>query len=648
MDRFERIDKLGEGGQGKVYKVRKKDTGEVVVLKMINCSDPQFATLAEREIEVMKACVHPHIIRFEESFQHTGKSGSWVCLVMQYCAGGDLFTKFKNAVQEKKKFDEATLVSWICQIASGLHYMHEKDLWHRDVKAANVLFDEKGVVKLGDFGLSSSYSPDGHKTVVGTPFYFAPEIMLNKQYSNKVDIWNLGVVMLELMTFKQRPVNVEVLQDDQQPKKIQHSLIKEGYSKKLALLIASTLSKNPDQRPSPREILQQLTHDNDGVADTDTAFVQNESLLRETLAAHPLFANVAKKQNPPPAAAAAAPAAAAAATHSSHNTRHADNGLGRPAAKTPPGSNTAHKETTKESTQRKRMTMAEGELQRLVQTDDDRASVAYLAGQFDRMGAGTSRDRKSPPPQSPQQPAWQTARSPLTANDRAATFPTSGSNSSGNTAATPTAGGGFAKGSNTKSPTSPLASPRPPHQTPGVASRERRATAAPVPASHWPQHPRSPIANDGSGGSAADVSDNWSPKGPHRQAPPPGIHSGKVYAPQQQQAQQQQQSPVPHTYADPRHAAAHQQQHPHHSPAANGAHATHQHHPHHHGYTGGAGGGIVGGAGGSGGAGGLHFQSPPQHRASPTGGGGRGIGETGLRQVHTQLQQIHQQQLSHR
>eukprot|EP00659_Diplonema_papillatum_P016409 gene16409-25157_t len=237
MERFERIDKLGEGGQGKVYKVRKKESGEVVVLKMINGSDPTFATLAEREIEVMKACVHPHIVKFEESFRHDGKSGIWVCLVMEFCAAGDLFSKFKTAVQEKQRFDEKTIISWICQI-----------------------------------------------------------IMLNQQYSNKVDIWNLGVVMLELLTFKQLPVNVEVLRNDKMQTKIMQSIMKEGYSKKLALLIASMLSRSPDDRPSAREVSQQLTYEDDGVVSVPSRdFGASEALLRKTLAAHPLFAKSAKK-----------------------------------------------------------------------------------------------------------------------------------------------------------------------------------------------------------------------------------------------------------------------------------------------------------------------------------------------------------------
>eukprot|EP01061_Rhynchopus_euleeides_P037890 TRINITY_DN65200_c0_g1_i1.p1 TRINITY_DN65200_c0_g1~~TRINITY_DN65200_c0_g1_i1.p1 ORF type:complete len:676 (+),score=186.32 TRINITY_DN65200_c0_g1_i1:97-2028(+) len=640
MERFERIDKLGEGGQGKVYKVRKKDTGEIVVLKMINCSDPTFATLAEREIEVMKACVHPHIIRFEESFRHTGKSGSWVCLVMQYCAGGDLFTKFKNAVQDKRKFEEKQLVSWICQIASGLQYMHEKDLWHRDVKAANVLFDEHGVVKLGDFGLSSSYSPDGHKTVVGTPFYFAPEIMLNQQYTNKVDIWNLGVVMLELMTFKQLPVNVEVLRNDHFQQKIMQSIVKEGYSKKLALIIGSMLGKLPDDRPSAREVLQQLGNEDDGVVDGPCReFNQSEHLLRETLASHPLFAKGAKK------------ASEGRHTHHGHRERDLERERERDrererekealkaaaaAVQTPPHNPALPR--PKEEPQRKRMTAAEGEIQRLVHTDDDRTSVSYLAGHYDRMS------RKSPPPQAQQaqqaQHQWNAVRSPVTPHTReGSAFPTSTSNSERNsgghvhtTSGTPLThpGSPFAKHTGSghhaasphatdrhvKSPTSPMASPRmqqqQPQQQPHHQQQARRQTA-PAIVPGWPHHPRSPIANEGSGGSGSGGS------GEHGAGPAHDQHAMSAWGSPKQQVMRG-------------HAPAQQHQY-HQSPPQMNAHHN---------------GGHVHSNGGYHTSGSptqqpfaMHHHPPPRHPQQPP----RGLGESDLRHVHNQLQQLHQQQL---
>eukprot|EP01065_Artemidia_motanka_P002423 TRINITY_DN11159_c0_g1_i2.p1 TRINITY_DN11159_c0_g1~~TRINITY_DN11159_c0_g1_i2.p1 ORF type:complete len:667 (+),score=136.59 TRINITY_DN11159_c0_g1_i2:214-2001(+) len=238
--------------------------------------------MAEREIAVMRCIQHPHVTRFDESFRHQGRSGEYVCLVMEYCAGGDLFTRFCKAKQDRTRFAEAELMSWVAQACSALQYMHDRDLWHRDIKPANILFDAAGKVKLGDFGLSTTFSAKGHATVVGTPFYFAPEVMLHQQYSNKIDIWNLGVVLLELITFKQQPINVEVLRDHRIGQKIRDDVMSSGYSRQCALLVASMLSKCPSERPSAREVLQQLDTFADGLLAGD-AGPSCEERLREAL-----------------------------------------------------------------------------------------------------------------------------------------------------------------------------------------------------------------------------------------------------------------------------------------------------------------------------------------------------------------------------
>eukprot|EP00659_Diplonema_papillatum_P014534 gene14534-22244_t len=274
MNAYEKIEKLGEGGQGKVYKVRRKHDGEVVVLKMINCTDNAFLKHAETEITVMKGLEHPHIVKMLESFTYKGTRHSYICIIMEYCNGGDLFQKFCKVKKERGRFDEQAIFDWISQISSALQYLHLKDLWHRDVKAANILFTDNGKLKLGDFGLSATYNSKGHNTVVGTPYYFAPEVMLHEKYTNKVDIWNVGVVVLELITLKQQPINVEVLCDQNNVKeKVMKLVTDRGYSRKLGMLVSSMLAKDAQERPSAREVLQQLcgSRRHSGQDDSDTS-----------------------------------------------------------------------------------------------------------------------------------------------------------------------------------------------------------------------------------------------------------------------------------------------------------------------------------------------------------------------------------------
>eukprot|EP00755_Sulcionema_specki_P006908 Sspe_Gene.36769::Locus_17764_Transcript_10_10_Confidence_0.458_Length_1281::g.36769::m.36769/K08857/NEK1_4_5; NIMA (never in mitosis gene a)-related kinase 1/4/5 len=259
MDKYERVAKLGEGGQGKVYKVRSKTTGRELVCKMILCVDQETVELATKEAEVMGWLKHPNIIQYEGTFLHQGKAGLYLCLIMEYCSRGDLHTKMREYKHSKEQFKERQAVRYLRQVLTALEFMHKSGFCHRDIKAANILFDKHGTVKVGDFGLSTLMSPAGQQTVVGTPFYFAPEIMLQRKYSTKVDIWNLGVVLLELCTLRQRPVNVEVLHHETHVlEDIYKEITRHNYSRSLASIITAMLRRRPQDRPSATDLLQQV------------------------------------------------------------------------------------------------------------------------------------------------------------------------------------------------------------------------------------------------------------------------------------------------------------------------------------------------------------------------------------------------------
>ena len=270
MERYEKVEKLGQGGQGKVYKVRRKTDGGIFVLKTIKCGDNSCLRRAQTEVDIMKGVNHRHIIRLEESFEYRGAKDLYLCIVMDYCPGGDLYQLFRKVKKgQLKPFSEATLVKWITQIASALQYLHERDMWHRDVKTGNIFFDANGNLKLGDFGLSATYNIKGHNTVVGTPYYYAPEVMLGEKYTNKVDIWNLGVCVLELVSLRMQPINAEVLNDKEgctialgtkTSSRIMKETIDRGFSKKFGILLCSMLSRHAADRPAAREILQLLCY----------------------------------------------------------------------------------------------------------------------------------------------------------------------------------------------------------------------------------------------------------------------------------------------------------------------------------------------------------------------------------------------------
>ena len=147
----------------------------------------------------MKALDHPNIIRFKDAY--TSKRGK-LCIVMDYADGGDLQSKIKD--QKGALFSENQILDWFVQICLAIKHVHDKRILHRDLKSQNIFMMRSCRIKLGDFGIARvlSSTKDNAKTMVGTPYYLSPEIIENKPYSFKSDIWALGVLLYEMCTLR--------------------------------------------------------------------------------------------------------------------------------------------------------------------------------------------------------------------------------------------------------------------------------------------------------------------------------------------------------------------------------------------------------------------------------------------------------------
>lgn len=185
-----------------------------------------------------------------------------VCLVMELCSCGDMQSTIKDskvAVLENANhpITEAQVLVWIEQCAAALKFIHSKGFLHRDLKPTNVFFDAERNVKIGDFGLAAAVGC-GRQSAVGTPYYLAPERMLQERYDSSVDVWGLGVMILELLTLRERPINSMVLENPSIVKDLVEPVTRMGFSTKLAGLVQDMLQRQPTARPTAAAIRRRV------------------------------------------------------------------------------------------------------------------------------------------------------------------------------------------------------------------------------------------------------------------------------------------------------------------------------------------------------------------------------------------------------
>ena len=255
--KYKIIKALGEGSFGKAYLASVDNDEKKYVIKqvLIQGMTDQEKKETLNEAIILKKLDHPNIIKFKEVFIQR-KPVEALNIVTEYADGGDLEQKIKE--QKNKPFTEAEILDYFTQICLALQHLHKKKIIHRDLKSGNVFLMKSGIVKLGDFGISKGLksSRDKAVTMVGTPYYLSPEIILNKPYDAKSDIWALGVLLYELLTFKM-PFNAQSL-----PKlsikinKGEYAAPSSTYSSEIRGLLKKCLTLKPEERPSINEILK--------------------------------------------------------------------------------------------------------------------------------------------------------------------------------------------------------------------------------------------------------------------------------------------------------------------------------------------------------------------------------------------------------
>ncbi|KAJ1992210.1 Protein kinase [Dimargaris cristalligena] len=190
---YQKIKKVGQGASGSVYVARSLATGQKVAIKQMDLSSQPRKELLVNEIIVMKESQHPNIVNYIESFLiHSMEL--WV--VMEYMEGGAL-----TDIIDNNNLSERQIATICFEVTKGLQHLHSQSIIHRDIKSDNILMGIEGQVKITDFGFCAKLSEAHSKrsTMVGTPYWMAPEVVKQKSYGPKVDIWSLGIMAIEMI-----------------------------------------------------------------------------------------------------------------------------------------------------------------------------------------------------------------------------------------------------------------------------------------------------------------------------------------------------------------------------------------------------------------------------------------------------------------
>ena len=257
LEDFEILRQLGSGASGRIFLVKKKNSGKLYALKTIKKSEVSKKKQEEytwNERIILQNNENPYIVNLIYSFQNE----DFLFLVIDFLNGGDLFFHLRK----EKRFSEGKTAFYAAEIFCALEYLHNKSYVYRDLKPENVLFDEKGHIKLVDFGLSKKIVIEEDNlcnSLVGTPEYVAPEVLLGQEYDFSADYWNLGCVIYEMLIGnspfydKSIPEMLSKIVEDS----VEFPTTME-ISKQAKALILALLEKNPQKRIKAEELKKSL------------------------------------------------------------------------------------------------------------------------------------------------------------------------------------------------------------------------------------------------------------------------------------------------------------------------------------------------------------------------------------------------------
>lgn len=268
---IEELGRLGEGAGGSVTRCRlrgrngKNGHGSVFALKAITTNpNPEVQKQILRELQFNRSCNSAHIVKYYGTF--LSEETASIFIAMEYCGGGSLEAIYKRVKVRGGRIGEKVLGKVAEGVLSGLSYLHERHIIHRDIKPQNILLDSEGQVKLCDFGVSGEVVNSLATTFTGTSYYMAPERIQGQPYTVTSDVWSLGLTIMEVAQhrFPFLPENHEPLMPIEllsvivnMPAPELKDEPEEGikWSASFRHFLKSCLEKDPKKRASPRQML---------------------------------------------------------------------------------------------------------------------------------------------------------------------------------------------------------------------------------------------------------------------------------------------------------------------------------------------------------------------------------------------------------
>jgi len=252
---FNVVDQLGTGQYGGVVKaIDKRDDSEVAI-KIVNIETDNTKELI-REIAILSKCNSKYIVNYLGSYRYEDE----IWITMEFCGAGSVGDILKIT---KRTFSEPEIAVISKHTLSGLKYLHKSNIIHRDIKCSNILLNHHGAAKLADFGVSAQLAQtiSRRNTVIGSPYWMAPEVLQQNNYDQKADIWSMGITVIEmaegrpplsdlhpLRALLQIPSNpAPTLRDDD---------VDSSWSPQMRSFVERCLTKDPRQRATASELLK--------------------------------------------------------------------------------------------------------------------------------------------------------------------------------------------------------------------------------------------------------------------------------------------------------------------------------------------------------------------------------------------------------